>query len=144
MGWERPGTAVLMLSMHDDDTSVFEAMRAGARGYAIKGSDEDAIVRAVSAVARGDAIFGPEIADRMLRVFAHAPDPVERAFPELTGREREVLELLAHGSGTAAIAQRLGLTGKTVRNHLSSICNKLQVPDRAQAAERARAAGLGS
>jgi DNA-binding NarL/FixJ family response regulator len=118
-------------------------MRAGARGYAIKGSDEKAVIGAVRAVARGEAIFGPEIADRMLRVFAGAPGPAARAFPELTERERDVLELLARGASTATIASRLSLSGKTVRNHLSSISNKLQVPGRAEAASRAREAGLG-
>jgi DNA-binding NarL/FixJ family response regulator len=139
----RPETSVLVLTMHDDEASVFAAMRAGARGYAVKGSDEEAILNAVRAVGRGEAIFGPAVADRLLEHLADAPALAARAFPDLTEREREVLELLSGGTSNGEIARRLQLSPKTVRNHVSNVCTKLGVSDRAQAALLAREAGLG-
>jgi DNA-binding NarL/FixJ family response regulator len=137
-----PDVAVLVLTMFDDDESVFAAMRAGARGYVVKGAEQEELGRAVRAVAAGEAIFGPAVAQRMLRFFT--PAPVADPFPQLTAREREILGLLAASLSNAAIASRLGLSPKTVANHISSIFNKLQVADRAQAILRARDAGLGT
>jgi DNA-binding NarL/FixJ family response regulator len=137
-------TAVLVLTMFEDDDSVFAAMRAGARGYVLKGADKEDIIRAVQAVAGGELIFGPGIADRVMRYFASAREGgLLVRFPELTEREREVLELIAGGQGNQVIARRLVLSPKTVRNHVSNIFAKLQVADRAQAIVRAREAGLG-
>lgn len=144
-----PHIGVLVVTMFDDDESVFAAMRAGARGYVLKGADPAEALRAVRAVAGGEAIFSPAIARRLMQYFAApaagtvgaAAEP--RAFPELTEREGEVLALLAQGYTNAAIAQRLVLSPKTVRNHVSNIFSKLQVADRAQAIIRARDAGLG-
>lgn len=138
-----PAVAVLILTMHEDDASVFAAMRAGARGYVLKGSRRGDVVRAIRAVAQGDAIFGPGVAQRVMDFVAtaHVRDPV---LPELTGREREVLALVARGRRNADVARELGLTLKTVRNHVSNIVTKLQVSDRAQAVARARDAGLGA
>lgn len=139
-----PQTAVLVLTLSDDDESVFAAMRAGARGYLVKGADTDEVVAAVTAVGRGEAIFGPTVA---LRILSFLTKPLsaydEAVFPELTHREREVLDLIAAGVGNADIANRLFLSPKTVRNHVSSVFTKLQVADRAQAIVRARTAGLG-
>jgi DNA-binding NarL/FixJ family response regulator len=137
-----PEVAVLVLTMFDDDDSVFAAMRAGARGYVVKGAEQEEIGRAIRAVASGEAIFGPGVAQRVLRFFA-TPTPTADPFPELTVREREILALLATGMSNSKIAGRLGLSPKTVANHLSSIFTKLQVADRAQAILRARDAGLG-
>jgi DNA-binding NarL/FixJ family response regulator len=137
-----PEVAVLVLTMLDDDDSVFAAMRAGARGYLVKGASQQDIVRAITAVAAGEAIFGPGVARRVLRYFA-TPPAAQPAFPELSPREREVLDLLAGGLTNAAIASRLGLSAKTVGNHTSSIFGKLQVAGRAEAIIRAREAGLG-
>ena len=141
---DRHTTAVLILTLSEDDDSVFAAMRAGARGYLVKGSDTDEVVAAVLAVGRGEAIFGPTIATRILS-FLTRPLSVydEQMFPELSQREREVLDLIAAGTNNADIAKRLFLSPKTVRNHVSSVFTKLQVADRAQAIVRARAAGLG-
>jgi DNA-binding NarL/FixJ family response regulator len=137
-----PDAAVLVLTMFDDEDSLFAAMRAGARGYVVKGAEQDEIHRAIRAVAAGEAIFSPGVAHRVLRYFA-APPPVADPFPELTAREREILDLLASALPNPAIADRLGLSPKTVANHLSSIFAKLQVADRAMAILRAREAGLG-
>lgn len=139
-----PHVGVLVLTMFGDDESVFAAMRAGARGYLLKGADQDDIRRALLAVSRGDAIFSAGVAQRLVEYFA-APRPaaLQEAFPGLTEREREVVELLARGDGNTAIAHRLGISAKTVRNHVSNIFTKLQVTDRAQAIVRAREAGLG-
>ncbi len=138
----RPGLGVLVLTMHEDDASLFGALRAGARGYLLKGADGDEIVRAVLAVAGGDAVYGGAVARRVVDALtgtgARAP-----ALPELTGRERDVLELLAAGLPTGQVARRLGLSDKTVRNHVSAVLTKLQVPDRAAAIARARETGLG-
>jgi DNA-binding NarL/FixJ family response regulator len=138
-----PEVAVLVLTMFSDDDSVFAAMRAGARGYLVKGAEADEIARAIRAVAAGEAIFGPGVAQRMLSFFSAPPDPVAEPFPELTAREREILDLVGAGLSNAAIGQRLGLASKTVANNVSSIFTKLQVADRSQAIVRARDAGLG-
>jgi DNA-binding NarL/FixJ family response regulator len=134
---------VLVLTMFEDDDSVFAAMRAGARGYLLKGAEQAEITRAIRAVASGEAIFGPAIAQRVMEYFAGGAQQPPQAFPELTDREREVLELIAQGLGNAEITKRLVLSPKTVRNHVSNIFNKLQVADRSQAIVRAREAGLG-
>ena len=137
-----PHIGVLVLTMFDDSESVFNAMRAGARGYLLKGAEPDELVRAVQAVARGEAIFGQSIAAQVLRYF-NGLNASTVSFPELTAREREVLELIAAGRNNTEIAQVLSLSGKTVRNHVSIIFGKLRVADRAQAIVRAREAGLG-
>jgi DNA-binding NarL/FixJ family response regulator len=139
-----PHIAVLVLTMYDDDESVFAAMRAGARGYLLKGADGQDIANAVAAVARGDAIFGPSVARRIVEFFA-APRPAMSAavFPALTAREHEVLDLIAAGRNNPDIARKLVLSPKTVRNHVSNIFAKLQVADRAEAIIRAREAGMG-
>ena len=137
-----PTAAVLVLTMFDDDDSVFAAMRAGARGYVLKGAEQQEIARAIMAVAAGEAIFGPGVAARVLTYFA-TPPRTPAPFPELTAREREVLDLLAAGRTNSQIAERLSLSVKTVANHLSAIFAKLQVADRTQAILRARDAGLG-
>jgi DNA-binding NarL/FixJ family response regulator len=142
LGRALPSAAVLVLTMFDDDDSVFAAMRAGARGYVLKGAEHHEIARAITAVAAGEAIFGPAVATRVLAYFAAPPRTVS-PFPELTTREREVLNLLAAGHNNQQIAQRLTLSAKTVANHLSAIFAKLQVADRTQAILRARDAGLG-
>jgi DNA-binding NarL/FixJ family response regulator len=137
-----PGLGVLVLTMHEDEASLFGALRAGARGYLLKGADRAEIVRAVLAVAGGDAVYGGAIARRVVDSLTGA-DSRAPAFPELTGREREVLELLTAGLPTSQIARRLTLSDKTVRNHVSAVLTKLQVPDRTAAVTRAREAGLG-
>jgi DNA-binding NarL/FixJ family response regulator len=139
-----PGTAVLMLTMYDDDATVFTAMQAGAQGYLLKGAEQDEITAAIKAVVAGQAIFGPGVAARVLAHFAAPPPAAVAVFPELTDREREILDLLARGSRTGAIAQELFLSPKTVSNNLTSIFAKLQVSDRAGAIIRAREGGLGS
>jgi DNA-binding NarL/FixJ family response regulator len=131
-----------VLTMFADDDSIFAAMRAGARGYLLKGAEQEEITRAIRAVAAGEAIFGPGVAQRVLGFFA-APVRSSTPFPQLTAREREILDLLALGLPNATIAARLGVAAKTVANNVSSIFTKLQVADRAQAAARARDAGLG-
>jgi DNA-binding NarL/FixJ family response regulator len=140
---DRQDTGVMVLTMFNDTESVFAAMRAGARGYLLKGSGQEEIVRAVHAVGRGEAIFGPDIATRVLGFFNNGPVASDPIFPELTSREREVLALIADGESNSTIARRLSLSPKTVRNHVSSIFTKLHVADRAQAIVRARKAGLG-
>ena len=140
----RPTTRVLVVTMFEDDASVFTAMRARARGYILKDADKDEMLRAIRAVDSGEAIFSPAIATRMIEFFA-APRPAAAsdAFPDLTEREREILNLMAQGLNNVEIAQRLVLSHATVRNYVSSIFSKLQVADRAQAIVRAREAGLG-
>jgi DNA-binding NarL/FixJ family response regulator len=138
-----PGTAVLVLSMAEEDDVVFSAMQAGARGYLLKGAAQEEIDRALKAVVAGEAIFGPGVAARVLGVFSHGPAARPEAFPGLTPREREVLELVAQGRRNASIAVALGMAPKTVANHLSSIFAKLQVTDRSAAIVRARDEGLG-
>jgi DNA-binding NarL/FixJ family response regulator len=138
-----PDTGVLMLTMADESESVFAAMRAGARGYLLKDAEPDEIIRAVQAVARREAIFGPDIANRVLGFFNQPPPTSELVFPELTAREREVLSLIAAGHSNGVIANTLCLSPKTVRNHISNVFAKLHVADRAEAIVRARDAGLG-
>ncbi|WP_230486927.1 response regulator [Nocardioides anomalus] len=139
-----PDTAVLVLTMYEDDATVFTAMRAGAQGYLLKGAEQEDIADAIRAVARGQAIFGPGIAARLLDHFAHPPAGLaDDPFPELTGREKEILELLARGLRTAEIAATLHLSPKTVSNNLTTIFVKLEVTDRTAAVIRARERGLG-
>lgn len=143
IGKAAPSVAVLILTMHEDDDSVFAAMRAGARGYLVKGASQDEILGGITAVARGEAIFGPGVAQRVLAFFSAGPSVAEPAFPELTPREREILDLLAAGLPNAVIGERLTLAAKTVANNVSSIFVKLQVAGRPEAIVRAREAGLG-
>jgi DNA-binding NarL/FixJ family response regulator len=139
-----PHIGVLMLTMFADDDSVFAAMRAGARGYLLKGAERAEVLRAIQVVAGGEAIFSPMIAQRLTRYFATlAQETQPKAFPELTDRERAILDLIAQGRNNAEIANRLVLSPKTVRNHVSNILSKLQVADRAQAIIQAREAGMG-
>jgi DNA-binding NarL/FixJ family response regulator len=134
----------VMLTMFGDDDSVFAAMRAGARGYVLKGADAEEVLKVVDAVAAGEAHFGPEIAGRLMGFFSASRQAApSEAFPQLTAREAEVLDLIAEGLNNQEIARRLYLSHKTVRNHVSNIFLKLQVADRAQAIVRAREAGLG-
>jgi DNA-binding NarL/FixJ family response regulator len=139
-----PHIRILIVTMFEDDSSVFMAMRAGARGYILKDAQKAEIVAAIQAVGRGEAIFSPAIAARLIDFFA-APRPsaLASAFPELTDREREILGLIAKGCNNTEIATRLVLSPNTVRNYVSNIFGKLQVADRAQAIIRAREAGLG-
>jgi DNA-binding NarL/FixJ family response regulator len=139
-----PEIAILVLTMFDDDDSVFAAMRAGARGYLLKESDEEEIVRAIRTVHAGGAVFGAGVASRMVGFFSTAQHRLGSAFPNLTIREREILELIARGRSNIEIAQQLSLSEKTVRNNISNVFAKLQVPDRSQAIVRAREAGLGT
>jgi DNA-binding NarL/FixJ family response regulator len=137
-----PHTAVLVVSMSDDDESIFAALRAGARGYVLKGTDPADLVRAVESVARGDAVFGPGLADRVLASFSRPDRDRDDLFPELTEREREVLKLLSQGRPNSEIGRELGIRPKTVRNHVSNILTKLAAVDRTDAVLRARDAGL--
>jgi DNA-binding NarL/FixJ family response regulator len=140
-----PHIGIIMLTMFQDDDSVFAAMRAGARGYVLKGADQSVLLRAMRAVANGESLFSPEIAERLMLFFSNLkPAAGAEIFPELTTREREILTLIAQGDTNADIATRLTLSVKTVRNHVSNIFSKLQVADRVQAAIRAREAGLGN
>jgi DNA-binding NarL/FixJ family response regulator len=142
---KHPNIGVIVVTMYKDDDSVFAAMRAGARGYILKGADQEEMLRAIRAVARGEALFGPEIAARLVNFFSSPQSGLSpQAFPELTAREREVLDLIAKGLNNQAIANRLSISEKTVRNHISNIFNKLQVVDRAQAIVKAREAGMGT
>lgn len=139
-----PHIGVLMLTMFEDDESVFAAMRAGARGYLLKGALKVEILRAIRAVQSGEVIFGATIAQRVARFFsAIRPAPASELFPNLTDREREILSLIAQHMNNADIAKHLSLSEKTIRNHVSNIFNKLQVADRVQAILRAKEAGLG-
>jgi len=144
---ESPHVGILVVTMIEDDASVFAAMRAGARGYLLKGADKDEMLLAIRAVGRGEAIFGPGIARRLMDYFARpAPTPTQVSrvvFPELTDREREILDLIAAGWNNEEIAGQLFLSLKTVRNYVTNIFTKLQVVDRAQAIVRARQSGLG-
>jgi DNA-binding NarL/FixJ family response regulator len=139
-----PQIVVLVLTMFEDDDSVFAAMRAGAKGYLLKDSGGEEVVNAIRAVASGEAVFGPGVAERIIDFFS-VPRPAapQRAFPELTEREEEVLSLVAQGKSNREIARQLFVSLKTVRNHVSNILLKLQVADRAQAVIRARDAGIG-
>lgn len=138
-----PHIGVIIVTMFEDDDSVFAAMRAGARGYVLKGADQEEMLRTIRAVARGEALFGANIAARLATFFNSRRPAPEAVFPELTAREREVLQLLAQGLSNQQIAQKLFISIKTVRNHVSNIFSKLQVADRVQAIIRARDAGLG-
>lgn len=140
-----PEVRVCVLTMYEDDDSLFAALRAGAHGYLLKGAEQDEIARAIRSLAAGEAIFAPGVAQRVLGQLGSGSKTAgaPHAFPELTSREREVLELLARGVTTGAIAQHFELATKTVANHISNIVTKLQVADRTQAAVQARKAGLG-
>ena len=138
-----PSVAVLVFTTSEDDDSVFNAMRAGARGYILKGAEQDDIVRAIRGVAAGEAIFGARIASRLTELMMRRSQADRHPFPDLTSREREILDLIAGGLGNAAIAHRLFLAPKTVRNNISAIFTKLGAADRTEAITRARAAGLG-
>ena len=143
-----PNLGIIMVTMLEDDASVFSAMRAGARGYVLKGAHHDEILHAIRAVAAGQAVFGPAIAARMMNFFQGLNGVPQTgasatAFPELTEREREVLTLIAQGVNNKEIAERLVISAKTVSNHITNIFSKLQVADRAQAIIRARNAGMG-
>lgn len=142
---KQPQTRIIMLTMLEDDASIFHAMRAGARGYLLKGADPQEVLSVIRAVAEGQALFGPAIAARLMNYFKElsAKPAVSGApFPELTEREMEVLRLISQGLNNQDIARKLFLSPKTVRNHITNIFSKLQVADRAQAIVRAREAGL--
>jgi DNA-binding NarL/FixJ family response regulator len=140
-----PDVGILMLTMYEDDASVFSAMRAGARGYVLKGAAQTEVLRAIEAISHGEALFSPSIASRLMSYFSSLQAPnLPDAFPELTDREREILHLIAQGHTNPEIAAQLYLSEKTVRNHVSNIFGKLQVADRTQAVIRAREAGFGS
>jgi DNA-binding NarL/FixJ family response regulator len=140
---------IIMVTMLEDDASVFAAMRAGARGYVLKGSHHSEMLQAIRAVAQGQALFGPAVASRIMRFFQSSSQlvtqsPATAAFPSLTEREREVLALIAQGKNNGEIAQILVISPKTVRNHITNIFDKLQVAGRAEAIIRAREAGMGT
>jgi DNA-binding NarL/FixJ family response regulator len=137
-----PEAHILVVTLFEDDDSVFLSLRAGAQGYVLKDAREEEFLRAIEAVAAGEAIFSPAIATRVLAWFG-SRERREGAFPELTRREREILDELAQGHGNATIARHLGISAKTVANHLSTIFDKLQVADRGEAIVRAREAGFG-
>jgi DNA-binding NarL/FixJ family response regulator len=139
-----PGVAVLVLTMVEEDASIFAAMRAGARGYVLKGAEPETILRSILVVASGEAIFGAAVATRLTQFFAGGAEHATIPFPDLTSRERDILALMATGANNATIAHRLALTEKTVRNNVSNVFAKLRVADRAAAVARARDAGLGS
>ncbi|HEX6383317.1 MAG TPA: response regulator transcription factor [Anaerolineae bacterium] len=143
-----PTIGVIMVTMLEDDASLFSAMRAGARGYVLKGAHHQELLQTVQAVANGQALFGAPIAARIMSFFQDIAADLEstlpqEAFPELTPRELEVLELIAQGANNSQIAEKLVISDKTVRNHITSIFSKLQVADRVQAIIKARDAGLG-
>jgi DNA-binding NarL/FixJ family response regulator len=142
---ESPSVRVLVVTLFEDDDSVFMALRAGARGYVLKDAEEEEVVHAIRAVGKGEAIFSPAVATRVLAYFAASPPggSPPQAFPTLTDREREILNLIAQGHPNPSIAKQLSLSTKTVGNYVSNIFTKLQVADRAQAIIRAREAGLG-
>lgn len=144
---EYPQMGVIMLTMQEDDASVFAAMRAGARGYLMKGANPMEMLDVIRAVADGQALFGPAIAGRLMKFFQDLGATTiiyrdEIPFPELTGRELDVLRMIALGDNNTEIAQKLVISPKTVRNHITNIFSKLQVANRAQAIVRARQAGL--
>lgn len=142
---DQPTVGIIILTMLEDDDSLFAAMCAGARGYILKGADKAEVLRTVTAVAAGQALFGPAIASRLTRFFQRGgvQSAAVLPFPELTEREREVLSLIAQGLGNGEIATQLQISAKTVSNHISNIFQKLQVGDRAQAIVKAREAGIG-
>lgn len=139
-----PAVRILVITLYEDENSVFAALRAGARGYILKDSDEEHIVRAIRAVAEGESLFSPTVASRLLASFAHVRPVVPSPFPTLTERERDILHLMAQGRSNLAIADELHLSVKTVANNVSNIFAKLQAADRAEAIVRAREAGLGA
>jgi DNA-binding NarL/FixJ family response regulator len=139
-----PDLAVLVITMDEDDESVVAAMRAGARGYLLKSASPAEVERGVRAVANGEAILGPQVATRAMATLTSGRTAVRVPFPELSDREREVLDLVARGYDNATIARRMVLSPKTVRNHVSNVLNKIGAPDRAQAMIRARDEGLGT
>jgi DNA-binding NarL/FixJ family response regulator len=139
-----PHIRILVVTMFEDDGTVFQAMRAGARGYVLKGANYAEMLRAIRAVGTGEAIFSPKIAVRLMDYFSSIrPTTLPQAFPELSDREREILDLIAQGYKNTDIARLLFLSPKTVRNHVSNVLHKLQVTDRTEAIIRAREAGLG-
>jgi DNA-binding NarL/FixJ family response regulator len=143
-----PDIGIIMVTMLEDDASVFAAMRAGARGYVLKGSHHNEMLQAIRAVAQGQALFGTAVAGHMMRFFQTGSQLAGQTadtqlFPDLTEREREVLELIAQGKNNSEIAELLMVSPKTVRNHITNIFSKLQVADRAEAIIKARDAGLG-
>lgn len=141
---DSPQVRILVVTMFEDDTTVFQAMRAGARGYLLKGANSSEMLRAIRAVGNGEAIFSPKIAVRLMDFFSDLrPSAPPEIFPELSEREREILNLIAQGHKNPEIASCLYLSPKTVRNHVSNILHKLQVADRTEAIIRAREAGLG-
>lgn len=140
---ERPETGVVVLTMSEEDATVFSAIRAGARGYLLKGAEPAEVVRAITTVAAGGVVFGAVLAHRIADFFGSAPTAAESRFPTLTARELEVLDLVAAGLSNAQIAGRLFLSQKTVRNHVHAVLTKLQAADRAQAMVQGRDAGLG-
>ena len=141
---DSPHVSVLVVTMFEDDGTVFQAMRAGARGYILKGANYAEMLRAIRAVGNGEAIFSPKIAVRLMDFFSNVrPVTPPQVFPELSERERDILDLIAQGKKNPVIATRLYLSPKTVRNHVSNIVHKLQAADRTEAIIRAREAGLG-
>lgn len=136
-----PHTGVLMLTMFENESAVFAAMRAGARGYLLKGARNEQIIRAVQVIGDGEAIFSPAIATRVLTLLGTAA-PRDESLPQLTLREKEIMRLIAQGMGNASIADQLVLSPKTVRNHVSHIFRKLRVTDRTQAIAKAKEAGI--
>lgn len=139
-----PGTAVLVLTMFEDDETVFSAMRAGARGYLLKGAEQEEILSALRAVVSGQLVIGPGVANRLVAALSAPPAAAPTEFAGLTARERQILDLVAAGLGNGSIAARLGLAPKTVGNHISAIFAKLRVATRAEAIVRAREGGLGT
>lgn len=144
----KPDTGIIMLTMVENNDSLFAAMRAGARGYILKGADKAEVLKTIRSVANGEAMFGPAIATRLtsfFQSFKQEPPPTEVSdpFPDLTNRERELLELITAGKNNHEIAAQLHISVKTVSNHISNIFNKLQVADRVQAIVKARNAGIG-
>lgn len=138
----QPGLPVLVLTMHSEDDVILAALRAGARGYLLKGADRDEIVRAILTVAEGGTVYGAGIGNRVRDLLTHPAPPTESVFPSLAPRENEVLREVAHGQSNHEIARLLGLSEKTVRNNVATILTKLAVPSRAAAVARARDAGL--
>jgi DNA-binding NarL/FixJ family response regulator len=139
-----PHIHILVVTLFQDDDSIFAALRAGARGYVLKDTSEEDMLRAIQAVASGEAIFSPGVASRIIGFFASSREELpQNIFADLTSREREILELIARGEANTSIAERLSISLKTVRNHVSNIYSKLQVADRAQAVIRARDGGMG-
>ncbi len=141
---EHPRTAVLVVTMNDDDEAVFAALKAGARGYLVKEAAADDIARAVASVARGELVLGARVSGQVLAAAVGAGRPAELPFPQLTAREREILELVARGYDNGRISRHLALSDKTVRNNLSVVLAKLPAATRAEAVALARDAGLGS